>query len=365
MSRFNKKCVDANAEILAKSDPKGALDEDDASLVTELWMTLTKPRLVKAVKEAGGSLTQLDTKSVLVEFLLGKRTLLPVSKKRPMDDDKDNDEEDAATAKARKKDQLALDGVLGSDDSDDDDGDPTPDPYVSIGNIPISRRREVVVIVKATTRRWGHFLPQVLRRLCTCLLTLQFFPLGLLFEQDPFEEKAVKITTGITLNKKEQMRFVEPLQWLVGVSRMTELLSAVHTNLRVVLNLYRDTFLVWCWERRYSFDRIVEYERRLRLQNLGTNVDWPTTDLGLMTNFLLVASEMPRGISSSSPSYGSSNQSSSSSSSGRTSICYRWRDRKCKFGDSCRFKHACDHCSATDVHDKSKCPHWIKLQKQK
>jgi hypothetical protein len=368
MTSFNDKCIDANTSILLERSATTISDADKDKL-TRLWMTLTKPKLIKLLKNNDGDVAQSDTKSIVIKALIERRVLFPV-KKRPRPDDDDADRV-PKTSRTTDPDLLALSEVLNSDEDSDTDG--KFDPGLSPGKPTLhTHNSKAYEMISKRTRVWGYFPKSTMKVIHYGIINLTFITLGLMFERDPFEEQTVKVAGGLTLNKKTMMRFFFPLPWLLGLYRYLSLIAAVHKPMTQAVFDYFMTFLQWCYENRYPFARIVEYERRLRLQNLGNpnKADWPTTDFNLLTNFLLVETSTNYSRSSSSSSSSSSSDQvsggqNSGASSGKKSICFKWRDRTCKFGDACRFRHSCDHCKATKVHVKEVCPHWLKTQGKK
>ena len=208
---------------------------------------------------------------------------------------------------------------------------------------------------------------------CKLAMGKMYIPLSLLWEVDPLLSNKLKVKNGtLELDKVAIIKIVEPLQWSMLFLRLVSVISVVYPAESDLLSIYHATLVTWLYEKRYPFTSIVDYDKRMRLRTQGQSPrDWPTVDLQLMARYLLSAPvrgptgclEQPRSslpLSQGTPAIGSPPELPSSTSS--LPVCFRWRDRKCKFGEKCRFRHSCDSCLGVTVHNKQSCPRWLNRQ---
>jgi hypothetical protein len=331
--------------------------EDDADTLTQLWMTFTKPRLSAFSKKAGSNISQNDTKAMIIDGLVKLKVLLPVPK-RSRDDDDDDDEK---KSKRPRGVSFSEDGEIIKSLLDENKSlEPVPETESTGTFFSKSESASLTAKMMMKMKRWGHFLKKDIATICVAILTKCFFVLSLLWERDPFEDQSVKLAGGLTFNQKAKWSWTTPLQWAIALRRMFTLVTIVWPDQNEAAATYYDVFMGMIHSARYPFRRVVEYERRLRLKIIGSDDgdSWPTTDLQLMSAFLLAAQ------SNSDQSSSNDNVSGVKHSKGsKTAICFRWRDRKCKQGDKCRFRHSCDACGpGVTVHDKNTCPQGSKSQ---
>ena len=375
----------ANRDIFkvgTRSRAPKKLNGKQVKTLHSLWMSLTRSDLSTVLDNNGIDFPLHSKKDVLVGFLIeGMVPLTVPSKKRTRSDSKDDTADDnrPKNKKSTQEQDAAdiqdlLDGNSESDDSAEEEA-PLAKKGIPFKKSLLSTYWKAMVLLFC---RWGYFTDRRMAHVIRKVFKGEYVPLHLLFESDPLKPKALKVKSSgrLTVDDDEldDDLVQDPICWSILFLRLIALISVCFPDSISAVSLYHSTLLTWFHERRYPFNSILEYEKRLRLHSQRSAPrSWSTVDLQLMARFLLphgqsatrakVPSNQLSAYFNSSqppnPARGPSHRAPSDAPSA-TPVCFRWRDRKCKFGDKCRFRHSCSSCPGVKIHDKHSCPLWQK-----
>lgn len=194
-----------------------------------------------------------------------------------------------------------------------------------------------------------------------CFESASYVDLRSLREVSVEEDEFVELGSGVRLQvngQSSKAQIVSISEWTLLFTRLIQGVAEFHPSMVKMMYEHLAYINGAAHREAYPVQRLIDYSRALRRRFQGPNADWSIHDVGLMGLYLQQQSKAtpsPRAAFASPKPRRSSNKPTKPKT---PKYCYDWEfGRTCRFGDKCKFVHACIRCEGgSSAHKNANCP---------
>jgi hypothetical protein len=194
-----------------------------------------------------------------------------------------------------------------------------------------------------------------------CFESASYVDLRSLREVSVAEDDFVELGSGVRLQVNGQSSkapIASISEWTLLFTRLIQGVAEFHPSMVRMMYEHMAYINGAAHREAYPVQRLIDYSRALRRRFQGPTADWSNHDVGIMGMYLQQQSKALPSPRAAFVSPKSRRSSAKPARSKAPKYCYDWEfGRTCKFGDKCKFVHACIRCEGgSSAHKNANCP---------